>query len=305
VRQSDVLEEIKMKNFFTLIMAGLISVSAFASDITVTFTGNKTYQVLIDGRSINNYGTSNNTIYLNNLRSGQHYIQVYKSNGNSQRDNKVTYAADFTVRPQYDLLIAIDKKGRVSMNETASAYNSGNNNDRWNNGNSQDRRNNRNHADRRYDNNRNDRNGRHDDDDDDDRYDRNGNYQNGGYDNGRNNNGGYGQNNGGYNKGGYGNGYNQAVSSGEFQQLVANVRSEWFASGKLNIAKQGIGNYYFTTSQVGQLMQLFSSDNDKLELAKLAYSKTVDPNNYTSLYNLFSIQSSRDELNAFIRGQRY
>jgi hypothetical protein len=290
--------KLKMKNFFTLIMAGLISVSAFASDITVTFTGNKTYQVLIDGRSINNYGTSNNTIYLNNLRSGQHYIQVYKSNGKSQRDNKVTYAADFTVRPQYDLLIAIDKKGRVSMNETASAYNSEYNNDRWNNGNNQDRRNKRNHADRRYDNNRNDRNRRNDDDDDDDRYDRNGNYQNGGYENGR-------SNNGGYNKGGYGNGYNQAVSADDFQQLVANVKSEWFASGKLNTAKQGISNYYFSTSHVGQLMQLFSSDNDKLELAKLAYSKTVDPNKYLSLNNLFSYQSSRDELNAYIRGQRY
>jgi hypothetical protein len=95
------------------------------------------------------------------------------------------------------------------------------------------------------------------------------------------------------------------VSTGEFQQLVANVKSEWFASGKLNTAKQGISNYYFNTSQVGQLMQLFSSDNDKLELAKLAYSKTVDPANYTSLYNLFSYQSSRDDLNAFIRGQRY
>jgi hypothetical protein len=294
-----------MKNFFTLIMAGLMSVSAFASDITVTFTGNKTYQVLIDGRSINDNGYDNSTIYLNNLRSGQHYIQVYKGNGNRQRENKVVYASDFTVRPQYDLFITIDRKGRVSMDERAGAYNSGNGNDRWNNGNTQGRRNNRDHADRRYDNNRNDRNGRHDDDDDDDRYERNGNYQNGGYGNGRNNNGGYGQNNGGYNKGGYGNGYNQAVSSGEFQQLVANVRSEWFASGKLNTAKQGISNYYFATSQVGQLMQLFSSDNDKLELAKLAYSKTVDPANYTSLYNLFSYQGSRDDLNAFIRGQHY
>lgn len=271
-----------------------MSVSAFASDITVTFTGNKTYQVLIDGRSINDNGYANSTIYLNNLRSGQHYIQVYKANGNRQRDNRVVYASDFTVRPQYDLFITIDKKGRVSMDERASAYNSGNNNDRWNNGNYQGRRNNRNNADRRYDNNRNDRNGRYDDDDDD-RYDRNG----------RNNNGGYSQDNGRYSKGGYGNGYNQAVSTGEFQQLVANVKSEWFASGKLNTAKQGISNYYFNTSQVGQLMQLFSSDNDKLELAKLAYSKTVDAANYTSLYNLFSYQSSRDDLNAFIRGQRY
>jgi hypothetical protein len=226
---------------------------------------------------------------------------VYKANGNRQRENKVVYASDFRVRPQYDLFITIDKKGRVSMDERAGAYNSGNGNDRWDNGN-RNKRDSRNSGDRRYDNNRNERNGRYDDDDD--RGDRNGNY-NKGYDNGRNNNGGYSQNNGGYSKGGYGNGYNQAVSTGEFQQLVANVKSEWFASGKLNTAKQGISNYYFNTSQVGQLMQLFSSDNDKLELAKLAYSKTVDPANYTSLYNLFSYQSSRDDLNAFIRGQRY
>lgn len=272
-----------MKNFFTLMMAGLMSVSAFASDITVTFSGNKNYQVLIDGRSVNNYGYSGNSIYLNNLRAGQHYIQVVKSNGNRQRDNKVVYATDFIVRSQYDLFINIDKKGRVSMNERASAYNGRNSNDRWNG---------RNNSDRRWDNDRNDRNGRYDDDD---RYDRNGSYNDRGYGNNRNN--------GQYNNGGYG--YNQAVSSTEFQQLVSNIKSEWFASGKLNTAKQGIGRYYFTSSQVGQLIQLFSSDNDELELAKLAYSRTIDPVNYSGLYNLFSYQSSRDELNAFIRGQRY
>lgn len=41
-----------MKTFFTLLFGGLMTVSAYASDVTLTFSGNKNYQVLIDGRSI-------------------------------------------------------------------------------------------------------------------------------------------------------------------------------------------------------------------------------------------------------------
>jgi hypothetical protein len=262
-----------MKNFiFTFLFGGLTTLSAFASDVTISNAGSKKYQVIIDGRSIATNDYYGNTITLNHLRPGQHSLQVYKGNGNSRWNGRdVVYSSDFTVRSQYDLYINVDKKGRVQMNERFNndygrndGY--GRNNGNWDN----DRR-------RRYD---------RDND----------------YDNSRND-GGY--NNGGYGNGGYNNGYNRAMNAADFDQLVSRVKSQWFSSGKLNTAKDGIARNYFNTAQVRQLLLLFSSDNDKLELAKLAYPQTVDQRSYSALYDVFSYQNSRDELDRFIRGNRY
>jgi hypothetical protein len=67
---------------------------------------------------------------------------------------------------------------------------------------------------------------------------------------------------------------------------------------------------YFTTAQARQLMSLVSSGSffstseaNRVELAKLAYSRVVDTQNFTEIVNLFDRQSSRDELNGYIRMQ--
>jgi hypothetical protein len=110
----------------------------------------------------------------------------------------------------------------------------------------------------------------------------------------------------GYYNGGNGNngGHGQVMSDYEFNQLLGRIKGQWFNSSKMNTAKENIPAYWFNTSQVRQLLQVFSSDNDKLELAKLAYRYTVDQRNYYSLYDVFSFQSSRDELEQYIRNYR-
>ena len=115
-----------------------------------------------------------------------------------------------------------------------------------------------------------------------------------------NNNGGYDD----YRNGGYNNGYRQAMNDNDFNQLVGKIKSQWFGNGKMKTARESIPQYYFNTTQVRQLLQIFSSENDKLELAKLAYANTVDPRNYSSLYDVFAYQSSRDELERYVRNYR-
>jgi hypothetical protein len=109
----------------------------------------------------------------------------------------------------------------------------------------------------------------------------------------------------GNDNGNYGNDYRQAMSSYDFEQLVSRIKNQWFSSGKLNTAKDGVSKNSFNTSQIRQVLQVFSSDNDKLELAKLAYRQTVDPRNYYTLYDAFSFQNSRDELDRYIKDNRY
>jgi hypothetical protein len=70
------------------------------------------------------------------------------------------------------------------------------------------------------------------------------------------------------------------------------------------MAKDEINGHYFTTNQVRQLLQLFSSESDKLELAKLSYKNIADRQNFRQLYDLFSYRS-QTELDQYTRDFRY
>jgi len=279
-----------MKNIFTLLLGGLITSSAFANNITISLPNSNNYQVLIDGSNINGYSQSNNTVYLNNLQYGQHSIEVYRvRSGWFSNKASLVYSSSFNSSQQYDLNIAIDDAGRVRMYQSQSNDYYGRNGRGNNNGYGDDRRHEKKHRDR-------------DGDDDDDRgYQRNGNYGNdGGYNNGGYNHGGY--NNGVYNNGSYNNRYQQAMSDYDFNQFVQRVRSQWI--GKLSTARDGLNSNYFNTYQVRQVLQLFSSENDRLDLARLAYKNVVDQQNFRQLYDLFSYQG-QSELDRAISNNRY
>ncbi|MBT5992221.1 MAG: DUF4476 domain-containing protein, partial [Bacteroidetes bacterium] len=49
-----------------------------------------------------------------------------------------------------------------------------------------------------------------------------------------------------------------------------------------------------------EILDLFTFDNSRLEIAKLAYSNTYDQLNFEKLYDLFSFESSKVELKEFV-----
>ncbi|HEY0355534.1 MAG TPA: DUF4476 domain-containing protein, partial [Flavisolibacter sp.] len=83
-----------------------------------------------------------------------------------------------------------------------------------------------------------------------------------------------------------------AITDHEFDQLLQRIRNQWF--GRLGNAKDALNEHYFRTSQVRQILQLFSSESDKLELAKLSYKNIIDRHNFRQLYDLFSYQSQAE-----------
>lgn len=196
-----------MKSIFTLLLGGFLTTSAFANTITLSFNGNRNYQVIVDGRNVNDFRYSNNTIYLNDLQYGQHSLQVYrmKKNGKYGNKNNLVYSSYFNSSPQYDLNIAIDNNGSVQMYQ--SRNNDYGRNDRGNNHNGYG--------------NRNDDWNKHRDGDDDRNYD-----QNNGYDHGNNNNGNWNNNR-----------YAQAMNDYDFNQLIQKIRSQWL--GKNEHRKRG------------------------------------------------------------------
>jgi hypothetical protein len=102
--------------------------------------------------------------------------------------------------------------------------------------------------------------------------------------------------------GGYDNSYHQAMSDYDFNQLLQKVRNQWF--GKLNTARDAVNANYLNTYQIKQVLQIFSSENDRLDLAKLSYKNVVDRQNFRQLYDLFSYQS-QTELDRYTRDFRY
>lgn len=95
-------------------------------------------------------------------------------------------------------------------------------------------------------------------------------------------------------------GYNQAMSNESFNALKSTVTNESFDNSRMNILKQAAAANYFTAAQVRELMQIFSFDNSKLEVAKTFYSRTTDKQNYFMVNDAFSFSGSKDELTKFI-----
>ncbi|MCW5907130.1 MAG: DUF4476 domain-containing protein [Chitinophagales bacterium] len=86
----------------------------------------------------------------------------------------------------------------------------------------------------------------------------------------------------------------------DFAQLKQTINNAGFESTRLSIFKQALSFNHFNTQQVRELMDLFWFESSKLEVAKLAYPKTVDQQNYYLVNNGFSFSSSVNQLSSYI-----
>lgn len=110
-----------MKSLIIFILSCLTALSVYAQTVTITVNGNRTREVLVDGRSftVENATTSTTLkapIILNDLQTGQHTLQVVRLNPNTNTTNR-TSSTTFTLRPGYDLEITINGNGSVSQTE--------------------------------------------------------------------------------------------------------------------------------------------------------------------------------------------
>ncbi|MBE2230955.1 MAG: DUF4476 domain-containing protein [Chitinophagaceae bacterium] len=101
--------------------------------------------------------------------------------------------------------------------------------------------------------------------------------------------------------GGWNGGYGNVMRGYEFESVKESLRKEWFEANRLKSAKFIIDQHNFTTQQVKELMLLFTFENNKLEIAKYAYSKTVDKQNYYQLNEVLMFGSSKEELMRFVK----
>ncbi len=94
------------------------------------------------------------------------------------------------------------------------------------------------------------------------------------------------------------------VSPKEFNDLKRSINRKTFEDSKMTIARQVVGNACLFSSQVRELMLLFTFEESRLDLARFAYTRTYDTGNYYKVNDAFSFESSIAELNDYIESRR-
>jgi Domain of unknown function (DUF4476) len=257
----------------------LIVNSSSQNRFVVSIDNNNEYQ----SNDNNGYG---NTVNVGALQAGNHTVTIYevkKGFFGNQKQQQI-YSSVLYFKPSTETSININYNGQVSVTEKP-LYNNGG----WYGGNASSSGPGNNGNGRGYGYGRKKdkhKHGKHDHDrgDRDDRDDKD-NYTNSNLNN-------------------YPNQYpgnNRQISDYDFAMLKQYIRKEAFDDRRINIAKQAAGNNNFSTTQVRDIMSIFSFDEGKLDVAKYFYNRTVDRNNYYQLTDALSFSDSKDKLLAFIR----
>ena len=89
-----------------------------------------------------------------------------------------------------------------------------------------------------------------------------------------------------------------------FKDLLQTIQMKAFESDKVSIARQALVNNRFDTYQIRELLSLFSFEDSRLEIAKAAYNRCVDPQNYYKINEVFQFSSSIRELEDFMLTRR-
>ena len=93
-----------------------------------------------------------------------------------------------------------------------------------------------------------------------------------------------------------------AMKEADFNTLYRDIQNRYGVGAKMSALSNVFAttNYFFTTAQTRQLIQLVSDESNRLELAKASYDNVVDQANFSQLYDIFS-NSSRNALEVYVR----
>src|SRR5437763_575459 len=72
--------------------------------------------------------------------------------------------------------------------------------------------------------------------------------------------------------------YKTPMADDQFSKILQNVRGKWFQSNKVRDVRDAFTStgVYYSTYQITQLLQLISSESNRLELAELSYRVVAD-----------------------------
>lgn len=97
------------------------------------------------------------------------------------------------------------------------------------------------------------------------------------------------------------------MSDADFNSISSNIKFTFGLGAKMSSLTKVFNDEtnYFTVLQAKNLIEMVSAENNRLELAKLSYNNLTDPANFRLLYDIFSSQASKDELDDYMSKNSY
>lgn len=92
-----------------------------------------------------------------------------------------------------------------------------------------------------------------------------------------------------------------AMSSSGYNALISSIGKKSFGDDKLTLAKQAISSNCMSVVQVKGVMNVLGWEDNRIDFAKYAHSRCVDPQNYFQVNDAFEFESSIEELDEYIR----
>lgn len=94
-----------------------------------------------------------------------------------------------------------------------------------------------------------------------------------------------------------------APNPNEFAEMKASIQNISFNSSRESQLKSVVRGRCFNVNQVKELLNIFSFESSKLDLAKFLYDFCNEKQNYYKVNDVFNFSSSKDDLNAYIQGR--
>jgi Domain of unknown function (DUF4476) len=107
-----------------------------------------------------------------------------------------------------------------------------------------------------------------------------------------------------YNNGSLNAGPQGIMSYKEFEALKARIRQNTFDKKRVETAKTLTKQSVLTSNQVIEIVQLITSDNNRLDYAKFAYDYVSDRDNYMIVVESMAFESSKKELQRYLDANR-
>lgn len=94
------------------------------------------------------------------------------------------------------------------------------------------------------------------------------------------------------------------MSDASFNEFMRSLDNNAFDDGKISFIEQQAKNVNFTARQIKQMLEKISFDNNKLKMAKQLYHLCVDKSNFFIVYDVFTFDSYKNDLTAYIKALR-
>lgn len=95
---------------------------------------------------------------------------------------------------------------------------------------------------------------------------------------------------------------NRGMKPADFTSALNSLKQQKFEDSQLKLAKQIAGANCLSSDQIREICKTFKFEESKLDFAKFAYGRCIDPTSYYKINDVFTYSTSSDELSDFVTG---